>query len=325
MNAKYGFDKLSIAEFKSWISVTSVTRMITRIQEHHTWSPNYASFSGSNHFEMQKSMKEHHVGRNGWSDIGQHFSIFPDGMIVTGRPMNTAPACIYGNNAGSICIENVGNFDAGKDVMSAVQSDAIVQVTGALATRFNLNPVTTNNVVYHHWFDLNTGARTDGAGITKSCPGSAFFGGNTVAACQSNFLPLVQAAMGNSITVEPQRYGRVRSPDPLNVRIDATAAASLAPDQAPLQVGSIVRIFGETNRWLKVSNSKQHWVYSRYVEPVDRRIVAADDTRVRCGPGTSFAIRDTLMKGCQVFVGERSGDWGQIGIGDEWILMSLVS
>lgn len=325
MNTKHGFNKLSVAEFKTWISATSVTRMITRVQEHHTWIPNYESFSGSNHFEMQRSMKDHHVGKNGWSDIGQHFSIFPDGMIVTGRPMNAAPACIYGNNADSICIENVGNFDVGKDAMSAAQRDAIIQVTGALAKRFNLTPVTTNNIVYHHWFDLNTGARTNGAGITKSCPGTAFFGGNTVSDCQANFLPLVRAAMGNTITIEPDRYGRVRAFDPLNVRIEASATASLAADQSPLEAGSIVRIFGETNGWLKVSNSKEHWVYSRYVEPVERRTVTADDSKVRWGSGTSFEIRDTLMKGSEVFVGELSGDWGQIGVGEEWISLSLLS
>jgi hypothetical protein len=30
-------------------------------------------------------MKECHVQQNGWADIGQHLSIFPDGTIVTGR------------------------------------------------------------------------------------------------------------------------------------------------------------------------------------------------------------------------------------------------
>ena len=325
MDSKYGFTRFSVGEFKNWISAISVSRMITCIQEHHTWRPNYSAFSGANHFEMQKSMKNYHVGNNGWSDIGQHFSIFPDGMIVTGRPMNRAPACIYGNNAGSICIENVGDFDTGRDPMSAAHSDAIVQVTGALAKRFNLNPVTINNIVYHHWFDLNTGARRDGAGTTKSCPGTGFFGGNTVEACKSNFLPLVQAEVGNTTTVAPVRYGRVIAPDPLNVRIGATASASLAPDQAPLETGSVVRIFVESNKWLKISNSKQHWIYSRYVEPVEKRIINTEDSKVRSGPGSSFIILYALVKGAEVFVGEVSEGWGQIGAGDEWISLSLVN
>src|SRR5690554_7516062 len=28
--------------------------------------------------ERQKAMKDHHINANGWADIGQHFTIFPD-------------------------------------------------------------------------------------------------------------------------------------------------------------------------------------------------------------------------------------------------------
>jgi hypothetical protein len=66
-------------------------------------------------------MKNHHVNNNGWADIGQHFSIFPDGKICTGRNLESTPACIYGRNANAICIENVGYFDTGKDTMTTAQ------------------------------------------------------------------------------------------------------------------------------------------------------------------------------------------------------------
>ena len=32
-------------------------------------------------------MKNLHFNQNGWQEIGQHFTIFPDGMIVTGRSL----------------------------------------------------------------------------------------------------------------------------------------------------------------------------------------------------------------------------------------------
>ena len=61
----------------------SISRSVDKIQQHHTWLPNYANFNGSNHFTMQRNMQHHHVANNGWSDIGQHFSIFPDGVVLT--------------------------------------------------------------------------------------------------------------------------------------------------------------------------------------------------------------------------------------------------
>jgi len=70
-------------------------------------------------------MKHHHVATNGWSDIGQNFSIFPDGTIMTGRPFNTTPACILGNNGRAICIENVGDFDSWRDTMTANHRDGL--------------------------------------------------------------------------------------------------------------------------------------------------------------------------------------------------------
>lgn len=80
-------------------------------------------------------MKTHHMVNNGWSDIGQHFTIFPDGLILTGRNPENTPACIYGQNANSICIENLGNFDHGADVMTTVQKEAIISVTAILCMK----------------------------------------------------------------------------------------------------------------------------------------------------------------------------------------------
>lgn len=329
MISKYGFTRMTIDEFENWLPTISVSRYVGVVQQHHTWSPRYAQFSGNNHLELQRGMRNHHVNDNGWADIGQHFSIFPDGDVVTGRPLNRSPACISGNNARSICIENVGNFDSGEDQMTAAQREAIIRATAALARRFNLNPVTTDNIVYHHWFDLNTGHRTNGGGVTKTCPGTAFFGGNSVAACRTNFLPLVQQAMAGGVTSATTgaanvAYGCVTA-DSLNVRTQPTASASLAADQEPLQAGAIVRIFARQGGWMKIANSKLHWVYGNWVKPVTRRTVTANDTSVRAGPATSFEVLNTLGAGSEVFVHTTSGNWSRIGLNDMWINSSLLA
>ena len=58
--------------------------------------------------------------------IAQHFTIFPNGKIVTGRSLaNTTAIGIRGWNYNKICIEIYGNFDHGQDVMTNEQKQAV--------------------------------------------------------------------------------------------------------------------------------------------------------------------------------------------------------
>jgi len=84
MESKFDFTKRTINEFETWIANIKVARTVLFLQQHHTWSPDYKLFTGDNHFELQKAMRDYHVNHNGWMDIGQHFTIFPDGAILTG-------------------------------------------------------------------------------------------------------------------------------------------------------------------------------------------------------------------------------------------------
>lgn len=183
---------LSIEQFKNYLSSLKVTRKVKLIQLHHTWSPNYSHFNGQNHLTLQKNMKTHHVKNNGWSDIGQHFTIFPDGKICTGRDINSNPAGIYGANTGAICIECLGNFDKGGDTMTEAQKNAIVAVTKMLLDKFKLKA--EDGVTYHAWWtssgnDLGDYVKGKSA---KTCPGTAFFGGNTLTAYEKNLMPLIK-------------------------------------------------------------------------------------------------------------------------------------
>ena len=86
MENKSGFTKIATNEFSDWLSHVTLTRTIKGVQQHHTWSPNYGS--GLNHFQIQKGMKDFHIQQRGFSDIAQHFSIFKDGSILTGRGLD---------------------------------------------------------------------------------------------------------------------------------------------------------------------------------------------------------------------------------------------
>ncbi|AWV97484.1 SH3 domain-containing protein [Arcticibacterium luteifluviistationis] len=320
METKYGFIKMDISEFESWIANFRVGRTIIYLQQHHTVAPSYQHFDDTNHFQLQKNMKDYHVGSNGWMDIGQHFSIFPDGSIVTGRSLELTPACIYGNNSGAICIENVGFFDTGEDTMNQTQADAIVRATAAICKKFNI-PINTDKIVYHHWFHLSSGSRNNGSSGNKTCPGTAFFGGNKVEDCETDFLPLVRNVMiGGTVPQAPVllKYVSVTA-SALNVRVLPTSSSLKASDRTAMVLGSVLRVYEEQDNWFRISSSQQHWVSARYTDDVERAEVNAVVLNVRSGPSTSFAKVGSFLKNQEVFVYERSNGWCRVSLDNKWV------
>jgi hypothetical protein len=186
MPAQGQFILMSLTEFEFWLADQNITRSIKRIQNHHTWKPRYKDFKNDNHFTLLKGMKRSHLKR-GFNDIAQNLTTFPDGTIAVCRPLKTIPAGIKGANTGGICIEHLGNFDKGGDRMRKKHKEIILQLNAILCKNFELVP-NTDTIVYHHWWDLNSGKRKDGEGVTKSCPGTNFFGGNEVDDAKENFV-----------------------------------------------------------------------------------------------------------------------------------------
>lgn len=323
METKFEFTLLTVSEFETWIKNQNIARTILFIQEHHTFSPNYIHFKSDNHFDLQKGMKNHHVHNNGWSDIGQHFTIFPDGKIMTGRSLERSPACIFGNNKHAICIENLGFFDDGKDQLTTAQQDSIVKTTALLCERFNI-PVSTDRIVYHHWFDLNTGARTNGSGITKSCPGTNFFVGNTLEDCENHFLPLVASAtsqsISGSITSTLKKYGSVTA-NKLNIR---NGASSTFNKIGQTELGAILRIYEEKNNWYRISQNNEEWIFSNFVQDVKRATVNANTLNVRSGSSTQFNVVGSVVKNQEVFVYKEENNWSQIGIDEQWVSSTFL-
>ena len=200
MKTAYGFTRFDTdEEFKNWLKNKSVTRTVNKLQIHHTGSPSYSNFFKSNgthedELTRQKNMKSFHVNSRGMSDIAQHFTVFPNGKIVTGRSLNSNPAGITGWNTGAICVEIYGNFDKGQDTMRDAQKKAVIMLYGELCKKFKLTP-STNTIRCHAWFTSGGTYLGDyyPAKSRKSCPGTAFMGfGNSKSAIANNFIPLVK-------------------------------------------------------------------------------------------------------------------------------------
>ena len=227
MKSAYGFTRFDTEdEFKNWLNNKSVTRKITRLQVHHTGLPDYSCFFKSNgitedELTRQKSMKDYHTKTNGWSDIAQHFTIFPNGKIVTGRSLNSNPAGITGWNPNAICVEIYGNFDKGHDIMKEAQKQAVIMLYGELCKKFKLTPSNTT-IRPHAWF--TSGGTYLGDYVAgksrKTCPGTNFMGiGNSRAAFDNVFIPKIKAYMNGTPTATTNTVGVYKViVDELNIR-----------------------------------------------------------------------------------------------------------
>ena len=326
METKNGFIKLSPKEFELWLSTIRVGRTILKIQQHHTYIPSYIHFNGFNHFERQLAMKQYHTVHNGWQDIGQHFTIFPDGSIVTGRSLEKSPACITNQNANSICIENFGNFDINGDQMRVEQRESILTVTAALCKRFNLQ-VDSNSIVYHHWFRLDNGFRTNGGVNTKSCPGTAFFGGNKVIDFDKNFKPLVIERLNNNVKTDLNAvlYFVCVKLSTLNIRSLPNANSQKVTGRPSLVMGAILRVYEEKDGWYRISSSQSHWISSKHTKQVKRAEVNADTLNVRTGPDVKFSKSYSIQKGEIIFVFEEKNDWCKIGMDEKWVSTKFLN
>ncbi len=328
MKTQQGFTLMNREEFKTWLKKQNVSRKITMIQNHHTWLPSYANFDGNNHFWKVIGMRNSHMFERGWSDIGQHITTFSDGMIIVGsRPLSKSPAGIKGNNNEAICIEHLGNFDKGQDKMTKAHRDTIITVNAALNLKFVLPPSVDHNV-YHHWFDLRTTLRTNGKGNTKSCPGTAFFGGNKVQDAKKNFIPKIakelksypdyKKVFKNSLE-EPIGHALVVRASALNVRSGPSVRRKW---MGTVNRGSVVDIYEKKGRWSRIGK-EQRWVSSYYLRKVQYGIVNDDDPKglkIRSGPHRNYRKLGVLFKNDKVLVHEvHDNGWYRIDFLDKWV------
>jgi hypothetical protein len=183
------FHQLSVEEFAELLRRFPFTRTINAVHMHHTWRPNRAQFRGH---DTIVSMWRFHTQEKGWSDIAQHVTIDPEGMIWTGRDWNRPPASASGQNGsaefGPFMFEMIGDFDVGRDRFEGQQRDTTLKVIALVQDRFGLNPET---LVFHRSMS------------SKSCPGSAIEHGEILAAVhalhEEGGLPRARAASGEDL------------------------------------------------------------------------------------------------------------------------------
>ena len=315
------FILFNITEFGNWLNSSSFSRVIKLLQVHHTFQPDYGVFRRvKDHFALLKGMESSHVLERGFSEIAQNLTTFPDGLVAVCRPIDSIPAGIKGANQYGICVENLGSFDANQDVMTSEHRDCIVKVVAHLCCRFNLSPC-SDSIQYHHWWDLNTGKRTNGSGVTKSCPGTEFFGGNSVASAETNFIPLVSQQMAAiadlPILQPPYAYTAKVAADSLNVRALAAPSGIVLRQ---LQRGMEVRVYEDRNGWSRIDPISSTWVSSHFLQAAaSSKIfalycaqVTADLLNIRSLPSLAAEVINQIERGTIVHVYEERNNWSRI-------------
>ena len=275
MKTGYGFTEFeNISEFRTWLNKQNVKRPVTRLQVHHMYLPDYSCWKTDNALRRQNNIKSFHKNTNKWADIAQHFSVFPDGHIVTGRSLNSTPIGIKGWNTNAICIEIYGNFD--KDSMNAAQKEAVIALYGELCMKFNLTP-STSTIRPHCWFTASGTYLGDynKSKSAKTCPGTNFMGyGNTKAAFVNNFYPAIKNYMsGKTTTVAPKPQPTESNEfkvkiivDVLNIRKGPGTSYGVA---GTVKAGEAFTIVEVKNGWYKLK-SGAGWISgnSKYVKKV---------------------------------------------------------
>ena len=214
MKKQFNFIRFdNINEFENWLNKEIVTRKISRLQVHHMSLPNYTTWETTDkriykdNRELGRTKALDDYGKNKWNYkdshnhyIAQHFNIFPNGKITTGRSLNSKPIGITGWNENAICVEIYGDFDKNRDIMTAAQKQSVIALYALLCKKFNIKP-STDTIRAHCWFTSGGVYLGDyyAGKSAKSCPGTNFMNfGNSRSAFVDNFYPLIEDYLSNN-------------------------------------------------------------------------------------------------------------------------------
>ena len=294
MKTQNGFTLLESAkDVRDWLAKQKVTRTITRLQVHHTFSPDYTTWEKTDkkvfsepHFGRAKSLDDYGKKTWGYSDghghyTAQNFTVFPDGKIIVSRNLNSKPIGIKGWNDSALCIEIYGDFDKGKNVMNTKQKEAVIYLYGELCKRFDI-PVNTSHIRPHCWFTASgTYLGTyNSSRSAKTCPGTNFWGVGCSTSGFAKFIADVKAYVNGKAPVEEKpketkvnKEGKVNvSSGTLNVRksydADSTKLGELK-NNAKVEIVATV-----SNGWLRIKYKDGYgYVNSKYVDGIKDIVV----------------------------------------------------
>lgn len=144
---------MTIAQAVQTVANETCARRIDEVVIHHSWRPTSAQYRGEATID---AIRDYHVNTRGWSDIGYHWLVGPDGQVFQGRKMGRSGAHVLNRNAHTIGVCMIADFDA-EDPQAWGGWDETLRLVRALLDRFKL-PV--GKIRFHREFQ------------SKTCPGT---------------------------------------------------------------------------------------------------------------------------------------------------------
>lgn len=300
MKKQYGFIRFdNIDEFETWLNKQNVKRKVNRLQVHNMYLPDYNTWNttdkrvyGDNR-ELGRTKSLDDYGKNTWNYpddnnhyIAQHFNVFPNGKITTGRDLDSTPIGIKGWNTNAICIEIYGNFDYKQDKMTDEQKRSVIAIYALLCKKFKLTP-NADTIRPHCWFTASGEYLGDyiSSKSAKSCPGTNFMDiGNTKSAFINKFYPLIKNYMKNESYEENEKPNN-SSPKPtkklvkniskesLNIRSSADwygeIIDTLNPGDSLTYVAGPLDAKGDPTKMYKCKNNVYITASSKYTKIIE--------------------------------------------------------
>ena len=264
---------------------------------HHTWSPNHTNWNQRpDGLFWQQSMRNYHVNTLGWQDIGQHVTLLPNGLFVTGRDFGINPASISGYNTGGFAMEMLGNFDIGNDNFTGSQKESALKLA-------------------KYFLDKGRYVRFHRENAPKTCPGTSI--DKEVFISEAKNIGQVQQPNSQPTNSEDIVY-IVKSGDTLS-KIGVMYGVSyqkIASDNG-ITNPSIINI-GQRLVIKKAIQTPQPTPIPQPTPVVDTNkygVVTASVLNVRSGRGTQYGIIGQLKNGEKVRLDQLMGDWWSIYYG----------
>ena len=182
------FKSMSLGDFALAVANYPWSSEKREVHVHCTDSPDHATYHEVGGLECVERMYRYHTETLGWSDIAQHITIDPDGVIWTGRSWNRTPASAVGHNEGAFMFEMIGLFDTGKDTFDGAQEATAHTVSKIVATKFGMS--IDSDIRFHNEFTN-----------LKTCPGSAIDRDNYIKHVKD--LPLSSSDIFTSFSSQP--------------------------------------------------------------------------------------------------------------------------
>lgn len=106
---------------------------IQRLIVHHSSAPNASQYQGA---ATVRGIQRFHIVDRGWTDVGYHFLIGPDGVIYQGRP-ETKRGAHCTPNSGKVGICMIGNFQ-GTDELTEEAEASLVDLLAWLTSNYKV-------------------------------------------------------------------------------------------------------------------------------------------------------------------------------------------